>query len=61
MDLNTTLWMIDTLNSILFFAALGLIAIVPAGINHGRFIIRTSKIPTPNGVDVYLQEMGFAS
>jgi hypothetical protein len=25
-----------------------------------RFIIRTSKIPTPHGVDAYLQEMGFA-
>lgn len=25
-----------------------------------RFIIRTSKIPTPNGVDSYLQELGFA-
>lgn len=25
-----------------------------------RFIIRTAKIPTPNGVDAYLREMGIA-
>lgn len=24
-----------------------------------RFIVRTSKIPTPNGVDAYLEEIGF--